>query len=132
MTENNERTTGAEDRPYLRWTDFEGWLAEQTERQDEVGAIARFVIADLERGCWPDSNSIDSKYAWWGADKARERQLRAWRTHLAVPHDQPTKTFLAFEHAHREYVEADERNFEEVLVWLEEHGKSFSGFDDLV
>ncbi len=32
---------------------FEAWLETQAHREDETGALARFVVADVEEYCWP-------------------------------------------------------------------------------
>nr|MDP9458402.1 hypothetical protein [Actinomycetota bacterium] len=32
---------------------FEAWLETQAHREDETGALARFVVADVEKYCWP-------------------------------------------------------------------------------
>ena len=100
--------------------EFEVWLAAQTDRQDETGAIARFVIADLEKGCWPTTNSIDSGYAWWGNEKAQERQLRAFKTHIVYPHHQPARVMFALERAFKEFVVAEAEATKQEIAWMDE------------
>jgi hypothetical protein len=34
---------------------FEDWLTSKEEEQDDFGNVARFVLADIARGCWPHS-----------------------------------------------------------------------------
>jgi hypothetical protein len=34
---------------------FEDWLTPQEEEQDDLGNVARFVLADIAKGCWPHS-----------------------------------------------------------------------------
>jgi hypothetical protein len=104
--------------------DFEVWLAEQTDREDETGAIARFVIADLEKGCWPTTGYIDARYAWWGTEKAQERQLMAFSSHMAHPHNQGTKAMLALERAFKEFVAAEDEARKRFMDWMAEQGES--------
>lgn len=105
--------------------DFESWLAEQQDRQDVTGAIARFIIWDLERGCWPTSNSIDAKYTWWGTEKAHERQIRAFRSHLACEHNVTYEHYVTLDKAFKEYVTARDDASKRWSEWMNEHGVAY-------
>jgi hypothetical protein len=43
---------------------FEEWLVLQKDRDDESGKVARYVLADLERGCWPRRNKVLGHVLW--------------------------------------------------------------------
>lgn len=105
--------------------DFESWLAEQQGRQDRTGAMARFIIADLKKGCWPTSNSIDAKYTWWGPEKQDERQIRAFRSHLACEHNVTHKHYVALDKAFKEYVTARDDASKRWIEWMNEHGVAY-------
>ena len=71
---------------------FEEWLSLQTERDDESGKIARYVLADLERGCWPRRKKVRS-HMYYGAKMELEEDL--W--HLRSAHSLSSGALQTFE-----------------------------------
>lgn len=83
--------------------DFEVWLDKQQDRDDETGAVARWIIRDLIEGRWPSTTSL------WGLHKRdHESRWRYWRAYLQREHNVYRNMDL-FEAAFKEYVEADKR-----------------------
>ena len=87
--------------------DFEEWLDNQRQRQDRTGAVARFVIEDLERGCWPDPTDL---FIWY--KRTDEEQRQAWVNHLVGKHRMPPRSIEIFCEVHAEYLGACRRWFE--------------------
>ncbi len=106
-----------EDRPGLRWTFFEDWLAEQEDRQDATGEVARFVRADIERGCWEASHTFDQYMM------RPEVERRGMARHVIFHHNMHGKAVIAFERAHKEYEQARDENFDRVRKWYEDRGE---------
>lgn len=71
---------------------LEEWLSLQKERDDESGKVAKFVLADLERGCWPRRNKVRS-HKFYGA----KRELEENRSHLHDPHNFSLTSIRTFE-----------------------------------
>jgi len=71
---------------------FEEWLVLQREPDDESGKVARYVLADLERGCWPQRNKVRS-HMYYGAKKELEENL--W--HLRSAHNLSSPPLQTFE-----------------------------------
>lgn len=98
---NTEKTRGAGSEElyphHPGW--FEDWLYEQRHRQDDTGAVARFVIEDYEKGCWPDTLFLDT--LWVRTD---EKLRKEWTRHLILHHNLSGKSIIAFERVHKEYV----------------------------
>lgn len=103
VTTNREGAAPAVSHP----GDFEEWLDRQKGRQDRTGAVARFVLEDLERGCWPDSIGLWSEYK-----RNDEERQQAWVHHLIARHDMPSESVTIFREVHAEYVEAYRRYLE--------------------
>lgn len=116
-TNNREGTAPAVPDP---GDEFEVWLDKQRHRQDRTGTVARFVIEDLERGCWPDSIGLWSDY-----QRTDEEQLRAWVHHLIAGHDISSKAVTIFYEVHAEYVEAYRRYLK--WYWAEEDRQAKEG-----
>ncbi len=70
---------------------FEEWLSLQTERDDESGKVARCVLADLERGCWPRRKKVRS-HMYYGAKMELEEDL--W--HLRSAHSLSSDALQTF------------------------------------
>ncbi len=103
--------------------DFEEWLDRQKGREDRTGAVARFVIEDLERGCWPDSISIWNMY-----QRTDEEQRRAWASHLTCDHAMPRRSIEIFREVHAEYVEVYRRYLEWCRAEEERQAKGNGGW----
>jgi hypothetical protein len=71
---------------------FEEWLSLQTERDDETGKVARCVLADLGRGCWPRRKKVRS-HMYYGAKMELEEDL--W--HLRSAHNVSSGSLQTFE-----------------------------------
>jgi hypothetical protein len=71
---------------------FEEWLSLQKDRDDESGKVARYVLADLERGCWPRRKMVRS-CLYYGAKKELEEDL--W--HLRSAHNVSSGSLQTFE-----------------------------------
>jgi hypothetical protein len=71
---------------------FEEWLSLQAWRDDESGKVARHVIADLERGCWPRRKKVRS-HIYYGAKRELEEDL--W--HLRSEHNLSSGSLQTFE-----------------------------------
>ncbi len=87
--------------PLVLSTQFGFWLDQQRHRQDRTGAVARFVIEDLEKGCWPDSTHMFIYYK-----RTDEEQRGAWVNHLLAEHDPACGAISVFREVHAEYVAA--------------------------
>ena len=125
MTEHDEQATGREERPQFVGF-FEERLKEQVDRQDETGMVARWVLADMERGCWEEVFNYD--YYMMRKEKMREGMVK----HLCFPHNVSTEFIFAAERTHKEYCAARDRAVREVIdwhrKWREEHGDSSETF----
>ncbi|MDP9437210.1 MAG: hypothetical protein M3P49_00440 [Actinomycetota bacterium] len=119
MTTRNDREGAAPTVPHPG--DFEFWLYEQRHRQDRTGAVARFVIEDLEKGCWPDSTHMFIYYK-----RTDEEQRRAWVNHLLAEHDPVSGAISVFREVHAEYVAAYDRRLEWKWVEEERYGGAFN------
>lgn len=105
-TEDQERTENLVPAPVPCPGDFEVWLDKQQDRQDETGAVARWIIEDLIKGCWPCSITL-----WVYYQRSHEERWRYWRKHLMRGH-RFLASMSAFEAASAEYV-AIEQSFME-------------------
>ena len=91
---------GRNDEEFVAWVQralerglarFEEWLSLQTERDDESGKVARYVLADLERGCWPRRKKVGSRM-FYGAKRELEEDL--W--HLRSEHSLSSRSLQTF------------------------------------
>ena len=71
---------------------FEEWLVLQKDRDDESGKVARYVLADLERGCWPRRNKVR-----WGMFYGAKKELEEDRWHLLSEHNLSSGALQTFE-----------------------------------
>lgn len=89
------------------WGSFEDWLRGQEGREDTLGAVARFVREDVERGCWEEVTHHDHL-------GLRDAVIRTGISrHLALNHNVSGKAVIAFQDAHRKYAEAQGRALRE-------------------
>lgn len=115
---DEEQTTNhGRERPGLRWPYFEDWLAEQEEREDATGEVARFVRADIERGCWESLHNFDQYMM------RPEVQRRGMLRHVILHHNAHGEAAVAYERAHKEYEQARDENFRRVSDWYRERGE---------
>src|SRR5829696_7822638 len=77
---------------------FEEWLVLQRERDDESGKVARYVLADLERGCWPRRNKV-RRSMFYGTKK--ELQENEW--HLRATHNLSSRSLETFERVFEQF-----------------------------
>jgi hypothetical protein len=80
------------------WPTFEDFLADQTDREDELGTWARNVTEDVKNGCWP--------------------HMRQWIKHLIAFHNAQFRVTSSLERLHAEFLAitgpaADRRFFRE-------------------
>ena len=126
MNEEQTDKGPGEQPPRRGWMYFEEWLQEQTHREDNTGILARFILEDLERGCWPTSLSVDVSYAATREEKERERQHRAFRKHLIAFNNPTAEGIFLLERMFREFLEDKDRVWKEwcawAEVWAERHG----------
>ena len=99
MIEHNEQVIPPEDASWLEvpepWPTFEDFLADQTDREDELGIWARNVTQDLENGCWPHSKNM-------GID--RDWHVQQWTRHLIAFHSAPFRVTSSLERLHAEFL----------------------------
>lgn len=97
--------------------DFEFWLYGQRHRQDRTGAVARFVLEDLEKGCWPETFDL-----WCYYKRTEEEQRQAWVNHLAGVHILAWESIEIFCEVHAEYVAAYHRRMDWEMAEDERRG----------
>lgn len=82
---------------------FEEWLSKQADRDDNTGAVARFIVEDIQRGCWPSSyRAPDFVDRWDDAGRVRDKFER----HLVNLHFAESGSIKNFEKVYREYLDA--------------------------
>lgn len=85
---------------------FEEWLAWQDERGDGVGRVARFVLADIERGCWWKAGSAPGFMALYYNKAWVGRSKRYCIEHLQSHHGADARNVAIFSKAWAEYLAA--------------------------
>lgn len=79
-------------------TYFEGWLFVQEDRTDEASSVARFVLRDIERGCWPRRR----RALPYSPATIRE-ELVEFERHLIRIHAFPNSSTQTFRQVYEEY-----------------------------
>jgi hypothetical protein len=82
----------------LSLTYFEGWLFVQEDRMDEASSVARFVLRDIERGCWPRRR----RALPYSPATIRE-ELVEFEQHLICVHAFPHSSTQTFRQVYEEY-----------------------------
>jgi hypothetical protein len=77
---------------------FEDWLTSQEEEQDDLGNVARFVLADIAKGCWPHSELGCPNY--W---RTYENLGDKFEDHLIRVHAFPRSLTKTFQQVYEEY-----------------------------
>ena len=77
------------------WFYFEDFLADQTDREDELGNWARNVTEDVKNGCWPHSRKMGLDSDW---------HVRQWGRHLIGFHNAPFQVISSLERLHAEFL----------------------------
>lgn len=87
----------------LYWEEFERWLYLHRKLEDTAGAVARFVLEDLENRCWRRTGH----FGGWlssSAPGAPEKREWSWHDHLRDEHGADRDSLRGFRSAHRAFL----------------------------
>ena len=80
--------------PYVARLDFEAWCWHKRNEGDVIGEVARYVLWDVGRGCWPETRRMDGFHRA-NYDPGAVGRLNIWCQHLATKHNAgPDSTIL--------------------------------------
>jgi hypothetical protein len=77
---------------------FEDWLTSHKEEQDDFGNVARFVLADIAKGCWPHS-----ELGCPNSRRTYENLGDEFEDHLIRVHAFPRSLTQTFQQVYEEY-----------------------------
>ena len=80
---------------------FEEWLETHMYREDEVGVVARFVVADVERYCWPGYERVYRQPS--SSRRGENPVLVRYVQHLIVSHGVTGRSVEIFERVYEEW-----------------------------